>query len=106
MIRLPPISTRTDTLFPYTTLFRAVRPRWYCQQIAPGNLLAAWEIYQPFPSDQAVTSGYSAEDGKKGESEQQAMHPLHPREIACRVGGTLHASREKTRVDDIKHEGE
>src|SRR3546814_362521 len=26
MIRLPPISTRTDTLFPYTTLFRA-RPK-------------------------------------------------------------------------------
>src|SRR3546814_18542006 len=28
MIRRPPISTRTDTLFPYTTLFRALfRPR-------------------------------------------------------------------------------
>src|SRR3546814_17326419 len=25
MIRLPPISTRTDTLFPYTTLFRSIR---------------------------------------------------------------------------------
>src|SRR3546814_13451956 len=25
MIRLTPISTRTDTLFPYTTLFRSVR---------------------------------------------------------------------------------
>src|SRR3546814_13856109 len=25
MIRLPPISTRTDTLFPYTTLFRSDR---------------------------------------------------------------------------------
>src|SRR3546814_5210376 len=25
MIRLPPRSTRTDTLFPYTTLFRSVR---------------------------------------------------------------------------------
>src|SRR3546814_14592037 len=24
MIRLPPISTRTDTLFPYTTLFRSL----------------------------------------------------------------------------------
>src|SRR3546814_8377497 len=24
MIRLPPISTRTDTLFPYTTLFRSM----------------------------------------------------------------------------------
>src|SRR3546814_10634567 len=30
MIRLPPISTRTDTLFPYTTLFRshAIRGFW------------------------------------------------------------------------------
>src|SRR3546814_12313219 len=27
MIRRPPRSTRTDTLFPYTTLFRSVRQR-------------------------------------------------------------------------------
>src|SRR3546814_4949632 len=27
MIRRPPRSTRTDTLFPYTTLFRSVRAR-------------------------------------------------------------------------------
>src|SRR3546814_3785944 len=27
MLRLPPRSTRTDTLFPYTTLFRSPRPR-------------------------------------------------------------------------------
>src|SRR3546814_14677009 len=27
MIRRPPRSTRTDTLFPYTTLFRSVLPR-------------------------------------------------------------------------------
>src|SRR3546814_2026565 len=27
MIRRPPISTRTDTLFPYTTLFRSSRSR-------------------------------------------------------------------------------
>src|SRR3546814_7864004 len=26
MIRLPPRSTRTDTLFPYTTLFRSAMP--------------------------------------------------------------------------------
>src|SRR3546814_10116209 len=33
MIRLPPISTRTDTLFPYTTLFLSGRSRrvaWCC----------------------------------------------------------------------------
>src|SRR3546814_18767459 len=28
MIRPPPRSTRTDTLFPYTTLFRANEPRY------------------------------------------------------------------------------
>src|SRR3546814_15705837 len=28
MIRRPPRSTRTDTLFPYTTLFRSARPRF------------------------------------------------------------------------------
>src|SRR3546814_14405465 len=36
MLRLPPRSTRTDTLFPYTTLFRSARGResrdgcWLC----------------------------------------------------------------------------
>src|SRR3546814_7199732 len=30
MIRRPPRSTRTDTLFPYTTLFRSGRSRGWC----------------------------------------------------------------------------
>src|SRR3546814_6359899 len=30
MIRRPPRSTRTDTLFPYTTLFRSADRRWRC----------------------------------------------------------------------------
>src|SRR3546814_2634172 len=33
MIRLPPTSTRTDTLFPYTTLFRSRRQGETCAQI-------------------------------------------------------------------------
>src|SRR3546814_2742825 len=35
MIRRPPISTRTDTLFPYTTLFRSSRFRRPMQQGTP-----------------------------------------------------------------------
>src|SRR3546814_20952681 len=31
MIRRPPRSTRTDTLFPYTTLFRSSNKRWTSQ---------------------------------------------------------------------------
>src|SRR3546814_2523200 len=52
MIRRPPRSTRTDTLFPYTTLFRSVgnlrplcfkasarsAPRWKDTRLSHGNL--------------------------------------------------------------------
>src|SRR3546814_1033984 len=35
MIRRPPRSTRTDTLFPYTTLFRSQRPLRVCRGALP-----------------------------------------------------------------------
>src|SRR3546814_18136290 len=38
MIRRPPRSTRTDTLFPYTTLFRSFGAgNLACQQFQPGD---------------------------------------------------------------------
>src|SRR3546814_19966448 len=40
MIRLPPRSTRTDTLFPYTTLFRSNRPP--ARSPAPGGAERRW----------------------------------------------------------------
>src|SRR3546814_3608908 len=36
MIRRPPRSTRTDTLFPYTTLFRSVPVLFVNEELAPG----------------------------------------------------------------------
>src|SRR3546814_7977154 len=38
MIRRPPRSTRTDTLFPYTTLFRSLEQRRRVLQRPPGVL--------------------------------------------------------------------
>src|SRR3546814_11097814 len=38
MIRRPPISTRTDTLFPYTTLFRS--PGWSAQFAIQHNVVS------------------------------------------------------------------
>src|SRR3546814_2844467 len=38
MIRRPPRSTRTDTLFPYTTLFRSGREHALCWAIAASPL--------------------------------------------------------------------
>src|SRR3546814_8920507 len=40
MIRRPPRSTRTDTLFPYTTLFRSLRPR----HVRPGDPAGAGAV--------------------------------------------------------------
>src|SRR3546814_13892665 len=37
MIRRPPRSTRTDTLFPYTTLFRSEKPEMRCDIAAAGD---------------------------------------------------------------------
>src|SRR3546814_15713418 len=40
MIRRPPRSTRTDTLFPYTTLFRSARALvQHRPELLPGNLV-------------------------------------------------------------------
>src|SRR3546814_5377448 len=45
MIRRPPRSTRTDTLFPYTTLFRSAaqlfKPKQHHAAVASGQLEAA-----------------------------------------------------------------
>src|SRR3546814_16950581 len=41
MIRRPPRSTRTDTLFPYTTLFRSAGPLL-------GGVLGEWSPRAPF----------------------------------------------------------
>src|SRR3546814_8119187 len=43
MIRRPPRSTRTDTLFPYTTLFRARLP---ASSVAPTTIIP---LFSPFP---------------------------------------------------------
>src|SRR3546814_7333891 len=47
MRRRPPRSTRTDTLFPYTTLFRSVVPRHHL------GLVAMPQIFEPDVDDPA-----------------------------------------------------
>src|SRR3546814_18643798 len=46
MIRRPPRSTRTDTLFPYTTLFRSILSRFEESKVATTALVAALEVLQ------------------------------------------------------------
>src|SRR3546814_18191608 len=60
MIRRPPRSTRTDTLFPYTTLFRS---------IVGGNLFVSTNIGSDSESTIAQTYGRDAETGVATASE-------------------------------------
>src|SRR3546814_10842009 len=47
MIRRPPRSTRTDTLFPYTTLFRSARPHHHPRHRGRGVVSVATLLGRP-----------------------------------------------------------
>src|SRR3546814_7169569 len=61
MIRRPPRSTRTDTLFPYTTLFRS----WWTWGFPPGG--SPWSVQGPAGPETVVicwTAGYATNTRK------------------------------------------
>src|SRR3546814_19276491 len=61
MIRRPPRSTRTDTLFPYTTLFRSQRQRLSaCLWFVLPALLTACQTPAPRPLDRAAPEADAA----------------------------------------------
>src|SRR3546814_17242932 len=57
MIRLPPRSTRTDTLFPYTTLFRSRAPAESTGSVEGGRSLATQKGASPPESLRSLSSG-------------------------------------------------
>src|SRR3546814_17445921 len=59
MIRRPPISTRTDTLFPDTTVLRSVAVREHIDPVEPGNDRLG-EILLRIPTSVAVGTGRGA----------------------------------------------
>src|SRR3546814_1543015 len=69
MIRRPPRSTRTDTLFPYTTLFRSYQEatipnlRWRCSE----NIVLCLRRQ---PSIKAIREVDRGPDGRAGRSEE------------------------------------
>src|SRR3546814_12129650 len=57
MVRAPPRSTRTDTLFPYTTLFRSVQlgSRW---RRIPGGADQQRRAFAPAEAETGVVEGF------------------------------------------------
>src|SRR3546814_17895617 len=66
MIRQPPISTRTDTLFPYTTLFRSRREAPAADPRFPPGDDGAAAGSRAQDQDRPVASGMGAQAGRVG----------------------------------------
>src|SRR3546814_15997831 len=78
MIRRPPISTRTDTLFPYTTLFRS------CSGLADLRV-RAWRLHHDVREaarDRPGSAARGARDASAGTEAGRAGRS-HPRAFAA-----------------------
>src|SRR3546814_19577044 len=96
MIRRPPRSTRTDTLFPYTTLFRSPYPR-------PAHAAAACRVVRLPESEQL---GVVGEDVKRSAGDDRSEHDLVQQRQAAenlarigRDGQRLAIDRKSTRLN-------
>src|SRR3546814_3242999 len=86
MIRLPPRSTRTDTLFPYTTLFRSrqltkslyVSPQISVDQVAEAKALGVTVIINNRPDDEepGQTNGAEIEAAARSEEHTSELQSL------------------------------
>src|SRR3546814_7294240 len=65
MLRRPPRSTRTDTLFPYTTLFRSGMATHYIKNVIDNGI--------SFPIDYAGVNGGSLARSEEHTSELQSL---------------------------------
>src|SRR3546814_15153218 len=100
MIRRPPRSTRTDTLFPYTTLFRSLRvgiapaggaePSDVAHRVAPVSELPVQNAGQPLPVDHVVAGAEILVQQhrplrQRGVQLAPAQPPLQSQEAAAEV---------------------
>src|SRR3546814_8863360 len=106
MIRRPPRSTRTDTLFPYTTLFRSARRAFGCQTQAgtqepyrPEDLLGDLSRlrrkgHQRLPALAGVRGRYWSADGLR-DRKSTRLTPVTNAHLVCRL--LLEKKKRKTK---------
>src|SRR3546814_20786005 len=89
MIRLPPRSTRTDTLFPYTTLFRSSgRIERIDAQIGHDHWI-----------DRHALGGRRGAEGRRRGGERQGHHQLLHAIYLSSVGVIVPTDRKSTRLN-------
>src|SRR3546814_7806665 len=95
MIRRPPRSTRTDTLFPYTTLFRSAGDLW--PAVAQRHHSARFRL------SERVRSGCPVVDGARGRQQRQRhQQPQHPTAERRLVGAFEAAVRSEEHTSELQ----
>src|SRR3546814_13196657 len=95
MIRRPPRSTRTDTLFPYTTLFRSLVRDRHCDVPAGGEMLADLAA-EPVDVDHGAP--HAGLDQPVDAVIEQAAAGDGDQRLGCAVGQRTQARSEERRV--------
>src|SRR3546814_3930950 len=84
MIRRPPRSTRTDTLFPYTTLFRSDQgPRR--ARIAPAADEARAVGFVGDPFDVRLVHGHQVEHPRRQDRKSTRLNSITNAHLVCRL---------------------
>src|SRR3546814_15515178 len=76
MLRRPPRSTRTDTLVPYTTPFRAIANFRLSCCLLPALLLAAPAVAQTAPDTTDIPPQFVAPTGSYDYEKREVMIPM------------------------------
>src|SRR3546814_2554630 len=96
MIRRPPTSTRTDTLFPFTTLFRSLIERGQVKGVFRRDLSVAWHLAVV----RAIVHAASTEirGGRISESEADREHTSELQSL-MRISYAVFCLKKKNRPD-------
>src|SRR3546814_17890663 len=94
MIRRPPRSTRTDTLFPYTTLFRSPQGTLFGRNTVGGALLID-PVAPGYRFDGYLQASYGNFDTKSMEGALNV--PIVDGKVALRVAGRLTRGAEQVK---------
>src|SRR3546814_9382903 len=86
MIRCPPRSTRTDTLLPYTTLFRSSEAALLAAHLARGHSCRVEELFSACrrrdqTRDRAGRAGHAQFRGSKRKSDSRRRSEEHTSEL-------------------------
>src|SRR3546814_5552893 len=94
MVRRPPRSTRTDTLFPYTTLFRS-ECRSYRLCHAPTRTIRLAAFVRRNPGVDLVHGGIVELARQPVENDPAIAHPDDPVGVGLRLGDVMYVDEHR-----------